>query len=180
MRTKTITNGLHLGIFLLCTVLITGCASTQGHWQKTQKSDTIWAYEEFLTKHPESEFTDEAKRRIEKLTWERAKNTNTIEAYRKFLMEYPQSEFVAEANAGIEKLEEREEFDNNLRATTNIVQLEQLLKEYPNEYEKIIPRLERTILEEMRFRGIGKRFVIKPFIVQNYSLARSATISTAV
>jgi hypothetical protein len=59
--------------------------------------NTIRAYQAFLAKHPQSEFTAEAKRNIQNLDWQAAKNANTIESYQKFIDKYPGSEYLAEA-----------------------------------------------------------------------------------
>ena len=51
-------------LILLFALLLTGCATTKGDWEKANRLNTAEAYEEFLRKHPESEFTEEAKKRI--------------------------------------------------------------------------------------------------------------------
>ncbi|MCU4137430.1 MAG: hypothetical protein MW689_001001 [Thermodesulfobacteria bacterium] len=82
-------------------VVLVGCATPKKNWEKAQRLNTIEAYQEFLQKHPNSEFAYEAKRKIEELAWERTKEQNTIEAYQEFIDKYPQSEFIREAKIGL-------------------------------------------------------------------------------
>jgi len=82
-----------------------GCATTKGDWKKAQSLNTVEAYQEFLRKHPKSEFTNEAKRNIMKLHWQRAKQTDSVKAYQEFLQKYPESEFSSIAKDRIEELE---------------------------------------------------------------------------
>jgi hypothetical protein len=85
-------------IFILFIILaLTGCAATKKDWDKAQRLNTIRSYQAFLTKHPQSEFTEEAKLNIKNLDWQEAKNSNTIESYQKFIDKYPGSEYIDEA-----------------------------------------------------------------------------------
>lgn len=90
--------------FIYLLLLLAGCANTASVWQKTQKSDTIGAYQEFLLEYPQNEFTLEANRRIAQLSWAAVQSSNTIEAYQEFLRQYPQHEFSVKANRRIEQL----------------------------------------------------------------------------
>lgn len=68
--------------------LALGCATMKSHWKDAEWSNTIVAYEEFLRQYPKSDFTDEARRRLEALYFKKAKETNTIEAHEDFLRKY--------------------------------------------------------------------------------------------
>lgn len=96
---------VHLTIILsvVVSLLLSGCATTKGNWQKATKINTSEAYEEFLRKHPESEFATTAKERIEQLAWKKAQDENTVLGYRKFLKEYPNSKFASQAEQRIEQ-----------------------------------------------------------------------------
>ena len=98
--------------FLLALVLV-GCATTRSEWKEAQDLHTIESYGEFLTKHPESEFSNDAKASIEELYWQKAGNTNTVESYSKYIDTYPDSSYVNKAEAGIEKLYWQEAKDAN-------------------------------------------------------------------
>ena len=46
---------------VVASLFVSGCDTIKGDWQKASQFNTVEAYQEFLRKYPESEFTDEAK-----------------------------------------------------------------------------------------------------------------------
>ena len=84
-------------------VVVLGCATTTSVWHKTQELNTIQAYQEFLRKYPQSEFTEDANRRIENLAWEDALQANTGPAYLTFLDMCPSSDHLPEVITFFEK-----------------------------------------------------------------------------
>lgn len=56
-------------------------------------------------------------------------------------------------------------FDEEFNKAGTSEQLETLLKKYSNEGEKIIPKLESTIISEIKSKGVGNRFIIKEMTV---------------
>ena len=94
----------YFSTLLFLVLVVGGCATTKGDWEKAQNFDTIEAYQTFLQKNPESEFTAYAKRRIERLKWENAQRRYSIESYEEFLREHPQSEFKEQAKEKIEQI----------------------------------------------------------------------------
>jgi len=91
-------------ILILVAYIISGCASVEHDWEKTQNINTIDGYEKFLLKHPDSKFSNEANRQIENLDWEATQKRNTVLAYQRFIKEYPQSLYFEEAKNRIENL----------------------------------------------------------------------------
>jgi outer membrane protein assembly factor BamD (BamD/ComL family) len=55
---------LHGLVVLFVIILIAGCGITKKHWETALSTDTISAYEEFLRKHPKSEFENQAQSRL--------------------------------------------------------------------------------------------------------------------
>jgi len=94
-------------------VLMIGCATMKSRWQKTRLRDTVEAYEQFLDKYPNSDFSDAAHARLLQFAIE----ANTIEAYEQFLAhDYP-CEFSDEARARLVLLQiQRTRNDNTLEA----------------------------------------------------------------
>jgi hypothetical protein len=100
-------------------VLIVGCASVESHYKETRELDTIEAYEEFIQKYPDSEFANEAKKRLEHLEssqkdFEVAKIKNTIESYKEFIAKYPENEHVKEAEVRIREITLRKKTINDI------------------------------------------------------------------
>ena len=62
-------------LILILVFGIQGCATVKKDWGISQNINTIQAYQDFVNKHPESEFTQEAKTVIEKLGWEMLKKS---------------------------------------------------------------------------------------------------------
>lgn len=89
----------------LC-LLLCACASPEKDWQLASRDDSPNAYLEFLAKHPDSEFADRARQRIEELqvirAWERAEFKNTLTAYQSFIEKFDGSEYTAEARRRID------------------------------------------------------------------------------
>ena len=83
---------------------LAGCATTKRDWEKTQTADTVSAYQEFLSKHPQTEFSGQANTRIEQLNWGRAQEINTIEAYETFLQAHKRGKYAEIAKARMEAL----------------------------------------------------------------------------
>ncbi|HHT9105353.1 MAG TPA: ankyrin repeat domain-containing protein [Candidatus Wujingus californicus] len=48
----------------LVMVFLAGCANLEKDWRRTRSWDLIWAYQEFLSKHPGSQYEADAKARI--------------------------------------------------------------------------------------------------------------------
>jgi hypothetical protein len=65
--------------------------------------NTIKAYQEFLKKHPDSEFSEEAKAKLEPLAYQKAVDTDTLQGYAAYLIQYPQGAHKDESRARISR-----------------------------------------------------------------------------
>jgi hypothetical protein len=92
---------------LIIVVAMVGCTTIKGDWEKAQISNSISSYHYFLSKYPNSNYTPEAKDRIESLEWEKAQQINAVVVYQKFVKTYPESSYAEEAKFKIKKLMER-------------------------------------------------------------------------
>jgi len=88
----------------LLLVIISACVSTA--WKNAVKGNSIAAYENFLRRYPQSEFDNEARRKLEAFYFYKAKNTRTIGAYEEFIAKYPQGHFILTARKELEDLKE--------------------------------------------------------------------------
>jgi hypothetical protein len=84
---------LHGLVVLFVIILIARCGITKKHWETALSTDTISAYEEFLRKHPKSEFENQAQSRL------------AIQAYKQFIAENPRSPYVEKDKAIIVEYE---------------------------------------------------------------------------
>ena len=84
----------------------------QADWENAARSNTVPAYEGYMSKHPAGKFTAEAQTRIDRLkasaadnaAWNAAKTANKADSYQRYLDSFPQGAYVAQAIAAIEKL----------------------------------------------------------------------------
>lgn len=90
-------------LFTILLLLLTyGCTGQE--YKKAQEIGTIASYENFLEKHPEGKFSNEAKMEIDRLQYEKAKVSDTIETYGHYLSKNKNGRFIKEANSRIEEL----------------------------------------------------------------------------
>ncbi|HEY2956329.1 MAG TPA: hypothetical protein VGK89_13910 [Candidatus Eisenbacteria bacterium] len=90
-------------ILAVFSCLVSGCAWKQ--WERARSADSIGAYEAFLAKHPNSKFSDEARRKLEVLADERdwkslPGSADTVD-FKRFLERHPGSPHTAELEASI-------------------------------------------------------------------------------
>ena len=69
------------------------------------------------------------------------------------------------------------QFDDELRSATTSAQLEKLLQQYPNNAEEIVPKLENTLVTELRAKPVGERFSIKEIVPKPAGVSGSLSIS---
>jgi hypothetical protein len=89
----------------LTTILLVGCATTEGDWQQAKTANTVSAYANFLAKHPHGSHVDDANAAMENLDWTTARGLNTAAAYKDFLAKHSQGSHADEAKAAFENLD---------------------------------------------------------------------------
>jgi hypothetical protein len=93
---------------ICCAVLIGigGCSRQQSDWQKTREANSTDAYEQFLKKYPNGEFTAQAQGRLKEMyeerDWQKARDADTPDAYQAFLKQYPEGKWTEEARIRVE------------------------------------------------------------------------------
>ena len=92
-------------IVLSLVFVLVGCATVRKDWEYAQTVNTVQSYQDFIRKHPQSEFSREAYNRIEKLDWQRTQATNTIDSYSRYLSHYQDGKFSSLAKERIDELE---------------------------------------------------------------------------
>ena len=87
--------------FTAVVLFLSGCASVSKDWNRATSEDNATAYEIFLQKHPDAEYANEAKAKIEELDWKQAQASRTMGSFREFLQKHPDSQYANEAKAKI-------------------------------------------------------------------------------
>jgi cell division septation protein DedD len=85
-----------------------GCGGRQADWEAARKADSAEAYQQFLQRYPDGDFTSQAKARIEDLReeadWKAALATDTAAGYQQFLGLHPDGARADEARIRVENL----------------------------------------------------------------------------
>jgi hypothetical protein len=101
-----------------CCALL-ACSDPQQDWEAARLTDTRQAYTDFLKAHPQGNYAQRARTRIEELereqAWEDTQKTATAAAYAAFLEQYPAGAHSREARQRVDDME-REGAWNRLRA----------------------------------------------------------------
>jgi hypothetical protein len=92
-------------VSIIMGVFLAGCDRTETDWMQAKQANTIPAYTEFLAKHSQGPFADEAKKAIDEIQWQAAKASDTVEAISSYLYKHPHGIHVVDANARIEELD---------------------------------------------------------------------------
>jgi hypothetical protein len=95
---------LRVLLLVISTMVLSGCAGHKSPWEQAQTVNTIEAYQDFLAQHPQGEFADKARARIQELRYRRALAENTIEACEDFIHIYLEGEFVDSIRVQLEQL----------------------------------------------------------------------------
>lgn len=107
-------------------------------WNSAEYSNTISAYQNYLSKTQYHWYDDEAessiqsiKREQEKAAWDSVKESNTLEAYQTFLRNNPSSAYADDARQAIEKIEAAQLWDK-IKNSTDIAEIQNYVSKYPN------------------------------------------------
>jgi len=93
-----------IAVTLLLVAILAACDPVGKAWDEAQSTNTIDAYQAFLTANPGSEYESQARERIDNLAWESASAANTEESYAQYKIDYPQGAHLQEAAERIHKV----------------------------------------------------------------------------
>jgi hypothetical protein len=89
-------------------------------WTNVLVSGSRAALADYLAKHPDSEYSIEAKHKIDSIDWESASNENTMEAMQLYLTRHANGEHVDEANMVMKEIKAKtvQDEDRNMVASS--------------------------------------------------------------
>lgn len=103
---KTITNLLKNSFILLVLIsMFISCSNVKKDWDNAKQKNTVEAYSDFITNHPESEFLSEAQNKIADLDWASAISSDSVKAYKDFIAKHTENIHIKEAEQKITDLE---------------------------------------------------------------------------
>ena len=107
-------------------LVLANCATLSRDWQRAVDLNTTESYQEFLRKHPRSQFSDSADKRLENKAWSQAQEVNTSQSYQVFLHAYPHGKSASKASQRIAVIAWR-----RARELGTIDAFQSFLKDYP-------------------------------------------------
>jgi hypothetical protein len=131
---------------LLLLLLLTGCGAPRA-FQRAEEADTAEAYRGFLREHPEGEYAELARARLEERDFQEASRLHTVVAYKRFLEAHPEAFQARAARALLEGLR-----FNAAKEAGTAVALRQFLREHPDGAQRA--EAER-LLGEAELRELG-------------------------
>ncbi len=127
-------NRPRLTLLLLAATTLWACSSAQQDWNKANTTNTVAAYQEYLSKHPTGEHSTEATDRIRSLqdeeAWSQAKQADSLDAYQDYLQKQPAGSHVKEAQDAITGLQRASDW-KTAQSTGTVAALQDFLKKYP-------------------------------------------------
>ena len=123
----------HTTFAVLCALVLAACSNPEKDWEIAQRDDTPEAYLEFLARHPNTEYLEQARARVAELkvlrAWERAEFRDSENGYQDFLERFPESE---QADAARQKLVEIER--DAIWATLEDAESSEVVKAFIRDY----------------------------------------------
>lgn len=112
--------GLKIIVASLSVVFIAGlvCAIAFNDYfayNKSVKKNTVEAYSQFLNEHPDSEYCDEAQKRLENMEdvyYKHVLSVNTMECYNQYIHIYPKGKHINEVLSHKETIQEQTDYKN--------------------------------------------------------------------
>lgn len=123
-------------VFIVCCTLgFVACSSPGAQWSKATSTNTIAAYQAFLSKYPNDVHAADAQNRIAKLqdeqAWNRAQIASSVQGYQQYLSLEPNG---AHAQTARDEIKTRERADawHALQGNENAASLQAFLQKYPS------------------------------------------------
>ena len=89
-------------ILITLMLILVSCASENSDWENTLTENSIDAYNTFIEKYPDGQFTSIACDSLISVEYKEIIKENTVKSYENFLLKYPNSKFSSEMNDSLE------------------------------------------------------------------------------
>lgn len=95
---------MNLWALLVIVSGILGCSTVHIDWDMATSINTIEAYDEFLRKHPDSEFTEQALEKVEPMRFQKALEEGTVRGLSVYLARYERGRYEKQARSRLRSL----------------------------------------------------------------------------
>lgn len=131
-------NSLRALCFVAAAALIVACSSAESDWNQASQTNTVAAYQDFLTKHPDDQHAAQAKTQIATLqdneAWATAQQANNAAGYQQYLTSMPSGAHAQEAHEKLTALQATDAWNSTKNNPTE-ASLNSFLQMYPNASE---------------------------------------------
>lgn len=121
--------------FVAAAALIVACSSAESDWNQASQTNTVAAYQDFLSKHADDQHAAQAKQQIATLqdnqAWATAQQTNTAAGYQQYLSSMPNGGHAQEAHDKLTALQATDAWNSTKNNPTE-ASLNSFLQMYPN------------------------------------------------
>jgi hypothetical protein len=121
--------------FLAAATLIVACSSAESDWTTASQTNTVAAYQDFLTKHADSPHAAQAKQSIQTLqdnqAWTTAQQANTADSYQQYLTAMPSGAHAQEAHDKVTGIQRAAAWDS-LKTNPTEASLNSFMQMYPS------------------------------------------------
>jgi len=146
-----------LATAVLTALIAVGCDTGASDWQKAASQNTVAAYQDFLTHHPNDSHAQQARDRIQALqddqAWADAQQAGTTDSYQQYLQKQPNAKHADEAHTQITALERAAAWKSAQAANTEQA-LQDFIQKYNqgSEVEQAKAQLQKLQSEQYRVR----------------------------
>ena len=124
---------------VLCVVIVLlSCSSPESDFEKAKQTNTIEAYQRFISKYPENSLSKDAVALRDRLAFENVKKSNSITSLELFIKDYPNNPFLQDAIA----LRDQIIFEKALE-TNSLDSLQTFIQRYPD--SALLPQAKEEI-----------------------------------
>jgi len=104
IREGVVMKTICLSMLFVLSLGLSGCSTVHIDWDMATGINTIEAYDEFLMKHPDSEFTEQALAKVEPMRFQKALEEGTVRGFSVYLARYDNGVYEKEARAKLKTL----------------------------------------------------------------------------
>jgi len=87
----------NIAMVTILAFVLASCDRTESHWSRAKGENSVKAYQEFLSNHPQGLHVEEARAALHEAEWVAASKSGTAAALEEFRNRYPQSRHVVDA-----------------------------------------------------------------------------------
>jgi SPOR domain len=124
--------------FVVAAALIVACSSAESDWNQASQTNTVAAYQDFLSKHADDQHAAQAKQQIATLqdnqAWATAQQANSAAGYQEYLSSMPNGAHAQEAHDKLTALQATDAWNSTKNNPTE-ASLNSFLQMYPNAAE---------------------------------------------